>query len=451
MTYTTFHEFMEQNIFQPYPPKLVFQNFTAGETYKLPLQLFNRDNVSKYVKLELPETKYFQVTSPENATGKVAPGLSANFTIVFTPQENKDYQHHLVCVTEKKSFEIPIVAIGPRAILDFRDELFLPVCPVKATSEKTVLVRNVGNCKANFKLQTKGEQTVSLTNTSGVPLQYHWTTHPSRSKQDMPRGTLLHPREQQEAFLNEPNPAIIHGSELLSTAAQDPLPDFSNDCAITLEPTAGEIWPNVTIEFLIIFKPDTAGLYRQTLYCDVTELNFGDVAYGFPAASICTLFNQSFVPMTFSLRVLGDGSGPPSVSCVQQLNEKSRSQWQSCTAKDRRVRPKEFIVSPQTDCVRAMSQVNIKRQRKSFWHVEPKEGEVPANSQLELRVVAHLKDTLLFEDKLDVSVQDSGTLTVSVKGIGTGYTLVSNKPFAPSLDLGAHFRYAHPKCDVELC
>ncbi|KAK7891948.1 hypothetical protein WMY93_023911 [Mugilogobius chulae] len=322
---------------------------------------------------------------------------------------------------------------------------------------------------------------------------------------------------------------------------------------------------------------------------DVTELNFGDVAFGFPQTAICTLFNRSFVPLSFSLHVLGDGLGHPSVSCVEQVNDKLKSQWQGCTAKDRYLRPKEFTVHPESDCVPAMSRITIKvtlcsntvkryrlalavdvegvgkeiktlplnarctvpcletrcwsripqyilrvsylevyfapqlrgtssmcvakavgrlhctmriavfgstqppldimlscigqgpivrfqnnhldfgkipvlkdvtkslyllnqspipahfslsmRQRKSFWSVDPREGEVPAEGQLELRVVAHLRDTLDFEDKLDVFVQDCGTLTVPVNGRGTGITIVSDKPFAPSIDLGTHFSH----------
>lgn len=78
--------------------------------------------------------------------------------------------------------------------------------------------------------------------------------------------------------------------------------------------------------------------------------------------------------------------------------------------------------------------------RGSFWRVEPSEGEVPAESQLVLKVVAHLKDTLQFQDKLKVSIQDSQTLIVSVSATGTGTTIVSNRPLGPNLDLGTFFR-----------
>ncbi|KAI9537987.1 hypothetical protein NQZ68_019328 [Dissostichus eleginoides] len=66
-----------------------------------------------------------------------------------------DYHHRLVCVTERERFEVPILAIGPRGILDFRDELHLPICTVKASTERTHLVRNIGNAVAKFNLDTK--------------------------------------------------------------------------------------------------------------------------------------------------------------------------------------------------------------------------------------------------------------------------------------------------------
>lgn len=75
-----------------------------------------------------------------------------NFWYIFSIQ---DYHHRLVCVTERERFEVPVRAIGPRAILDFRDEFDLPLCPVKASTQRTHLVRNIGNSKAKFSLHTQ--------------------------------------------------------------------------------------------------------------------------------------------------------------------------------------------------------------------------------------------------------------------------------------------------------
>lgn len=63
--------------------------------------------------------------------------------------------------------------------------------------------------------------------------------------------------------------------------------------------------------------------------------------------------------MDFYLRVLGDGSGPPSVSSACQVSDSSRKNWKDSAA---RVRPVEFTVIPAGGSVRAMSEVNIKVQ-----------------------------------------------------------------------------------------
>lgn len=68
---------------------------------------------------------------------------------------HQDYQHTLVFVTDREIFEVPVHAIGPRALLDFRTEYHFPTCAVKGSTEMTHLVRNVGNGPANFTLLTQ--------------------------------------------------------------------------------------------------------------------------------------------------------------------------------------------------------------------------------------------------------------------------------------------------------
>ncbi|XP_030281249.1 hydrocephalus-inducing protein homolog isoform X1 [Sparus aurata] len=836
----------DRPIFQPYPSELVFQNFTPALTYKLRLLLLNNHKVSQHVKLELQNSECFQVDGPKEAGSKVGPGMSATFIVSFSPQENKDYQHRLVFVTERERFEVPIRAIGPRAILDFRDEFHLPVCPVKAFTEKTHLVRNIGNSKANFKLQTQrpfsvtpssgtldvgesmqvtvyfnpmttgehsqdlilhyhtGEDvyislsgacvelnvhlkpdsvllektyislatvhTVSLTNTSDIPLQYCWTSWPSLQEEALSllrESSVLQQKEEEKErllFQCESDPTAIHRlpqlskalQERRSHAVQDHQLTLSYSC-ITVEPAEGEIWPNLTAHFTIVFKPEEAKLYQQTIYCDVagresrlpltikgegmgpnlqlnyylmnmknvfvgdkdyyevelsnkglidapfklscpdttfgrcfssspeegvvppgacqivevtfhscilgtfsedlllsvtgqpepltltfrgcvigptfhfnvSEINFGDVGFGFPRTMTCSISNDSFVPMTFGLRVLGDGIGSPSVTSDKQLLDVSRNSWQVSATRDLHARPVEFTISPAAGTVPLLSDVTIEvtlcantvktyrlelvvdvegvgeeimsipinarcvvpdlvvetpvldfqrcfldrpyeqqlrlvnasnvpacygvlgqdyeespllhcgsstprgvifphsseeislflcakavgklhhtlciavfgstrpplevvlsctgqgpvvyvesprldfgripvltdctktlhlsnqspiparfsagmSRRKSFWCLEPSEGEVPPESKLELRVVVRLEDTLHFEDKLKVSIQHSQTHTVALSATGTGTTIVSDKPLGPSLDLGTCF--SHESC-----
>lgn len=67
----------------------------------------------------------------------------------------QDYNHELVCITEREKFIVPVRAIGARAILDFPDNIHFPAGPVKHTRSKTLLVRNIGNSEAKFTLRAE--------------------------------------------------------------------------------------------------------------------------------------------------------------------------------------------------------------------------------------------------------------------------------------------------------
>ncbi|XP_038394320.1 hydrocephalus-inducing protein homolog isoform X3 [Canis lupus familiaris] len=100
---------LDQALFQPFPSEIVFQNYTPCEVYEVPLVLRNND---------------------------------------------KDYAHVLTCITEREKFIVPIKARGARAILDFPDELNFSTCPVKYSTQKILLVRNIGNKDAVFHIKT---------------------------------------------------------------------------------------------------------------------------------------------------------------------------------------------------------------------------------------------------------------------------------------------------------
>ena len=58
----------------------------------------------------------------------------------------------MIFSTDCEQFIVTISALGARAVLDFPDELMFPVVPVKTTSTRTLLVRNIGTCAAHAKL-----------------------------------------------------------------------------------------------------------------------------------------------------------------------------------------------------------------------------------------------------------------------------------------------------------
>ncbi|XP_072277434.1 hydrocephalus-inducing protein homolog [Pyxicephalus adspersus] len=159
MSETTHQKFstvdMDQALFQPFPSEIVFQNYVPCETYEVPLVLRNNDKVPRLVKVVQENSPYFSIISPSDVCNKVAPGMASTFRIQFTPEETKDYFHQVICITEREKFVVPIQAIGARAILDFPDDLSFQMCPVKYNSQKTLLVRNLGNRQACFQLLTQ--------------------------------------------------------------------------------------------------------------------------------------------------------------------------------------------------------------------------------------------------------------------------------------------------------
>nr|XP_004659621.2 hydrocephalus-inducing protein homolog [Jaculus jaculus] len=145
---------LDQALFQPFPSEIVFQNYVPCEVYEVPLSLRNNDKIPRMVKVVEESSPYFKVISPKDSGHKVAPGVPTIFRVLFTPEENKDYAHMLTCITEREKFIVPIKARGARAILDFPDELNFSTCPVKYSTQKILLVRNIGNKDAVFQLKT---------------------------------------------------------------------------------------------------------------------------------------------------------------------------------------------------------------------------------------------------------------------------------------------------------
>jgi hydrocephalus-inducing protein len=77
------------------------------------------------------------------------------FIVQFTPEENTDYVHNLLCETERERFIVPIRVIGARGFIDISDEIAFVNVPVKLRTTKTVLVRNIGDDVAKFEIHAE--------------------------------------------------------------------------------------------------------------------------------------------------------------------------------------------------------------------------------------------------------------------------------------------------------
>lgn len=54
-------------------------------------------------------------------TSKVAPGMEISYIIRFSPEAKIDINYKLQIVTEREVFEVPIIAVGNKAMIDFPD------------------------------------------------------------------------------------------------------------------------------------------------------------------------------------------------------------------------------------------------------------------------------------------------------------------------------------------
>ncbi|XP_069737573.1 hydrocephalus-inducing protein homolog, partial [Phaenicophaeus curvirostris] len=75
----------------------------------------------------------------------------------------------------------------------------------------------------------------------------------------------------------------------------------------------------------------------------------------------------------------------------------------------------------------------------SCWRIEPSKGVIPPNAELPVAVTANLDDTEIFKDKVKVFIENSCSYVIPVQAIGTGITIVTDKPVVPELNLGPRF------------
>ncbi|XP_068874988.1 hydrocephalus-inducing protein homolog [Aphelocoma coerulescens] len=145
----------KQNLFQVSPQEIVFQNFLVHQVSEMTLSLVNMDTSPRSVRVTMENSPHFRLVGSNDAYHRVPAGAHHTVRIHFTPDEDKDYSHELSCTSGKERIVVPVRAIGGRPILDFPDQLDFPVCIVKRSSEKTLLVQNTGNLEAHYEMSTK--------------------------------------------------------------------------------------------------------------------------------------------------------------------------------------------------------------------------------------------------------------------------------------------------------
>lgn len=90
---------------------------------------------------------------------------------------------------------------------------------------------------------------------------------------------------------------------------------------------------------------------------------------GFPHTLICSLNNTSLVPMTFKLRIPGDGVGHKSISSCEQYSDNRRPIWNKDEIPV--IKPQEFTITPDRGTIRPQGFAPIRVKCTAFQHTQP--------------------------------------------------------------------------------
>ena len=146
---------LEEPLFQPSPPEVVFDAFEPHGKYSMVLRFRNNDKVNRRLKVLKVDSTVFSVEPPKssaNGSSKVAPGMEVAYRITFMPRAAEDYSCDLVCLSEREKFLVNISARGPRSCFEFPDGVDFGLQPVRANATEAFLLRNTGLADGRFVL-----------------------------------------------------------------------------------------------------------------------------------------------------------------------------------------------------------------------------------------------------------------------------------------------------------
>uniref|UniRef100_A0A663MUA9 HYDIN/VesB/CFA65-like Ig-like domain-containing protein n=1 Tax=Athene cunicularia TaxID=194338 RepID=A0A663MUA9_ATHCN len=477
----SYHKFsavdLDQSLLQPFPSEVVFQNYVPFEVYEVPLILRNTDKVSagmqrfntvlgeqcnscglQHNKLSAA-AQHIQNNIPfsvDPSIGTLGVGDAMQVTVEFHPLKTRDHSGSLV-VHYDTGEDIHTSLYGEAVDVNIR------LARSSLTVEKTYLTLS-------------NHRSVVIHNRSEIKVHFQWKAFSTQEEEDHQRlrfkeGKMDHCLREckVDSALRERLPLLSRPFQNQRAKVQGDSMLFSDD-VFTLEPMEGDIWPNSSAEVNVIFRPQEARVYQQTVYCDISgretrlplrikgegigprlrfsceqldigkvfvglnhsyevvlfnkgaidaafnlvppatalgscftflpqegiispeglqvirisfsstvlgkfteefrfsvngspepvtltirgcvigptfhfdvpALHFGDVSFGFPHTLSCRLTNNSLVPLTFKLRIPGNGLGEPSVSSFAHMTDNTHVLQRK--GAQRHLRPREFTI-----------------------------------------------------------------------------------------------------------
>ncbi|CAM9179787.1 unnamed protein product, partial [Bubo scandiacus] len=178
-------------------------------------------------------------------------------------------------------------------------------------------------------LTLSNHRSVVIHNRSEIIVHFQWKAFVTQEEEDCQKLRF----DEMDHCLREckVEPALRERLSLLSRPFQDHRAKAQGDSMLfsddvfTLEPLEGDIWPNSSAEINVIFRPQEARVYQQTVYCDISgretrlplhikgegmgprlrfsfeQLDIGKVFVGLEHSYEVILFNKGAIDAVFNL------------------------------------------------------------------------------------------------------------------------------------------------------
>lgn len=156
------------------PAVVEFKDFDVGRTYTVKVQVINRSYKKNTFRVVGLPVEYGDVLDVSYALpGYLAPGVSSELTLTFTPKANADISTSLQLLADSGPFELPLRCLAKRAALSLSAASldFGPGVTIGESASRSFELRNDGALDVEFRLdspQLTDEERVMLKSTVNV-------------------------------------------------------------------------------------------------------------------------------------------------------------------------------------------------------------------------------------------------------------------------------------------
>ncbi|XP_074055255.1 hydrocephalus-inducing protein homolog isoform X3 [Macrotis lagotis] len=252
----------------------------------------------------------------EPVVGDVWPNSTTEVSVIFHPREARLYQQTVYCDISGRESRLPLrikgEGMGPKLIFNF-EVLDIGKAFIGSVHCYEAILFNKGGIDALFNL-------------------------------DPPTTPL------GSCFIFNPKEGIVEPSGLQTiqiSFSSNILGHFKEEFLFSVNGSPEPV--KLTIRGCVI---------GPTFHFNVPSLDFGDVSFGFPHTLTCSLNNTSLIPMTFKLRVPGDGVGEPSITSLEQTLDIKKPSWKNKSPPT--IKPREFTINPVTGTIRSQGFIAIR-------------------------------------------------------------------------------------------